>query len=302
MSIGMRFFYVIILILSCTENVGAFEIMVLSSGNEAPYTLAGKAFEKYMTTYLPIRGVKSIQPVALQFHTIEKGRERNSVAEIERVNPDLLVTIGLRALRTAVETGKPLVFLLVSKDKINLPEKYNATGVYLDQGSGQEFGEVIRLLPQVKRVGVVYDPDRTGGLVAGAENAWPRLTFIRAPVASSKEVVARLKDLRGNVDLLWMVPDLTAVTPQTEQSYYRFSLEQRVPLLTFSQRYLERGATIAGVFDIPAMGEKAGELAVQVVGGLAPGSIAPVPAVKRIIKVNEKTADKLKLQFAVPVQ
>lgn len=302
MSIGMRFFYIIIFLLSCTENVGAFEIMVLSSGNEVPYTLAGKAFEKYMTTYLPIRGVKSIQPVTLQFHTIEKGRESNSVAEIERANPNLLVTIGLRALRTAVETGKPLIFLLVSKDKINLPEKYNGTGVYLDQGSGQEFGEVIRLLPRVKRVGVVYDPDKTGALVAGAENAWPRLTFIRAPVASSKEVVARLKDLRGNVDLLWMVPDLTAVTPQTEQSYYRFSLEQRVPLLTFSQRYLERGATIAGVFDIPAMGEKAGELAVQVVGGVAPGSIAPVPAVKRIIKVNKKTADKLKLQFAVPVQ
>ncbi|MDH4318201.1 MAG: hypothetical protein OEV64_07400 [Desulfobulbaceae bacterium] len=299
----MRFFFItLILSLTWTNNAEAFEIMVLSSGNELQYTLAGKAFENYMTDYLPIRGVKSIQSVDIKFHIIEKGCERDSVAEIERINPDLLVTIGLKALRTAVETGKPLIFLLVSSDKINLPEKYNGTGVYLDQGSGQEFGDVIRLLPLIKRVGVVYDPDKTGGLVAGAEKAWPRLTFIRAPVTSSKEVVTRLKDLRGNIDLLWMVPDLTAVTPQTEQSYYRFSLEQNVPVLTFSERYLERGATIAGVFDIPAMGEKAGELAIQVVGGLAPGSIVPVPADKRIIKVNKKTADKLKIQFAEPVQ
>jgi len=297
-----RIIFTIILFFSLVATSGAYEIMVLRSGNAVPYVNASVAFEKYLNTALPGRGLKSIQSVDLHMHAIGKDDDRYSVVMlIEQINPDIVVAIGRKALAAAVVSGKPIVYLLVPNAKNILPKKYNATGVHLDLRSGGEFFEVIRFLPEIKRVGIVYDPKNAGNVVSRVKVEFPDLTFITVPITSPKEVVSGLASLNGKIDLLWMVADLTAVTPQTEQSYYRFSLEQQVPLLTFSQKYLSRGATIGVVFDVVSMGEKAAESVVKIIGGSSPRSIPLVHMDRMVIKMNKKTADKINFKFAVPV-
>jgi putative ABC transport system substrate-binding protein len=61
-----------------------------------------------------------------------------------------------------------------------------------------------------------------------------------------------------------MLPDTTAVTSATLEAHLNYSLKQRVPLVTFSQLYLSKGAAASLDTDRTDMGRQAGELATTV--------------------------------------
>ncbi len=281
----------------------SFEVLVLKSGEAVPYAIAEQAFSELLLPALPRRGIKSIAENPICIYTMRKGESRSSVARvIEKQRPDLVVAIGKKALQSAVLTDRPIVYLLVPRAQAILPVGHHATGVSLENNSGSEFAEILRLLPHIRRVGVVYDPGRTEALIRQTVAARPELTFLLRPVKSARDVAGQLESLKGEIDLLWMVPDLTAVSPQTEQSYYSFSLAEQVPLFSFSAKHLSQGATLAASFDWKEIGKQGVDLALQVLSGIAPEDIAPVQPEKVSIRINEKTARKINLQFPLPVQ
>lgn len=281
----------------------SFDVLVLKSGEAVPYTLVEQAFCDQLRLALPDRGIKAIVRDSIGKYTIGKSENRSAVARrVEARRPDLVVAVGKKALQAAVMTSRPVVYLLVPRAETILPVGHRATGVSLESCSGSEFAKILRILPEVKRVGVVYDRSKTEGLIRRTMVARPELTFILRPITSAQDVAGQLESLKGEIDLLWMVPDLTAVSPQTEQSYYRFSLEQQVPLFSFSAKHLAHGATLAAVFDWEEMGEKGAELALQVLSGTPPQDIPPVSPERVRIQVNGKTALKINLQLAESVQ
>lgn len=281
----------------------SFEVLVLKSGEALPYVKAQQGFIQKFQAAVPRQGVKSIVANNIHSVTIEKGENRSDTAwTIQEDRPDLVVAIGKKALQAALLTDRPVVYLLVPRARAILPAEHQATGVSLENSSGSEFAEILRLLPQVRTVGVVYDPDRSEELIRRTVEARPELIFFLRPIRNAREVVGRLEELRGEIDLLWMVPDLTAVSPQTEESYYRFSLEEQVPLFSFSCKHLARGATLATTYDWEEMGARAAELALQVLSGVPPRSLSPVQLEEVQIKTNVKTARKIDLQFVAPGQ
>ncbi|MBU0943244.1 MAG: hypothetical protein KJ804_21110 [Proteobacteria bacterium] len=298
-----RLFLILLFSFLLPGQAWSFEVLVLQSGEAPPYARAAQAFSDLLLPALPNQGVKSIANNSLCTYTIAKGEKRAAVARlIDEQLPDLVVAIGKKALQAAVSSKRPVVYLLVPQAQALLPAGHQATGVLLENSLGREFAEIRRLLPHLKRVGVVYDPERCESLVSQAVAAQSELTFIRRPITSGKEVVGQLEGLKGEIDLLWMVPDLTAVSPQTEQSYYRFSLQEQIPLFSFSEIHLAHGATLATTFDWQEMGKQAAILALDVLSGTAPQDIPPLQPEKVRIRVNVKIAEKINLQFAVPVK
>lgn len=98
-----------------------------------------------------------------------------------------------------------------------------------------------------KQVGVLYDPNRTGVYFRRAQQAARKygLELVGREVRNPRETVGKLDHLKGSVDALWMLPDTTAVTAETLEAYFRFSMEHRVPLVTFASQYLDKGAFAA---------------------------------------------------------
>ena len=302
-SMRQRFILTFFFLFVLMGQAHSFEVLVLKSGEAAPYDVAGQAFCDLLLPALPRQGIKAIGENSIRNYTIQKNESRPAVARvIAGEQPDLVVAVGKKALQAAVLADRPIVYLLVPRAEAILPVDHHATGVSLENSSGSEFSEILRLLPHIRRVGVVYDPGRTGSLVRRTVEVRPDLTFLLRPIKSAQEVAGQLESLKGKIDLLWMVPDLTAVSPQTEQSYYSFSLEQQVPLFSFSAKHLPHGATLASTFDWAEMGRKAADLALQVLSGTAPQDIPPIQPEKVSIRVNVKTAQKINLQFAIPVQ
>jgi putative ABC transport system substrate-binding protein len=142
---------------------------------------------------------------------------------------------------------------------------------------------------KAKRVGVLYDPEKSGAYIrkAQAVAAHNGVQLIAREVHSVKGVINELTQLKGNVDSIWMIPDSTAVNKRTVEAFYLFSLGQQVPIITFDRMHLGAGAALAVEPDRTEMGRQAGELVAAMLDGSTDSSFyTPVSPRKFIIKTN----------------
>ena len=58
-----------------------------------------------------------------------------------------------------------------------------------------------------------------------------------------------------------VLPDITVITPETIEFLLLFSLENRIPVFTFSEKYVESGALMSIIIDAFDIGCQAGEMA-----------------------------------------
>ncbi|MCI5121679.1 MAG: hypothetical protein D3908_10910 [Candidatus Electrothrix sp. AUS4] len=95
-----------------------------------------------------------------------------------------------------------------------------------------------------------------------------------------------------------MLPDLTSTNQMTIQSYVLFSIRNKIPLLTFSDKLLQHGATLAVTFTLDEMAKQAASLAMNILlhpgGAQQPALFAP--PVKT--KINRNMAAKLGIPIA----
>ena len=120
--------------------------------------------------------------------------------------------------------------------------------------------ELIRkALPGLRTVGLLYDPIRTAALVRKIRSAASQtgLELIADQIFRTKSVPPSIMEMREKIDLFWMLPDLTVLTPETVEFLILLTMESSTPILTFSEKYLEQGALLAIGFDSFDMGRQA---------------------------------------------
>lgn len=281
-----------------TSFASAHEIVVVQSARLKPYEEALQGFKTVCAEgFAPHHGLKSIQPYSItELVLSEKSGSADIAGRIRSLRPELILAIGRDAL-AQVKTFRdvPIIYLMVPQPQAIKEGRLNITGVDMLIPPAKQLAGLIEAIPKVKRVGLLYDPRRTGALVKEARifAATQGIFLFALEVQTAKEVPGLIDSMKGEIDAFWMLPDLTVVTPQTVKALFLFSLENRIPVLTFSEKYLELGATIAAVFDVFAMGEQAGEMARRILAGTNIREVEAEPAEKITIKVNRKIAKKL---------
>ena len=220
--------------------------------------------------------------------------------ELRFSNADLILAVGTNAL-TAVKNIRniPIVYIMALHPENIVNGATNITGVDLVIPPEKQITTLLKIIPSIKSVGLLYDPSQTGLLRQKAESAAEGLNMqLRSvPVYSSNQVPDLLKNFRNQVDVFWMVPDLTVVTPKTVEFLILFSIENKIPILTFSDKYLKLGALISISADPYDMGLQAGEMAQRILNGTPVQSIPRAEARKPLISVNPKVAAKLGIQL-----
>jgi putative ABC transport system substrate-binding protein len=103
--------------------------------------------------------------------------------------------------------------------------------------------------------------------------------------------VPQALDDMNAVDVLWMLPDPTVAAPPMVEHLIRHSIRYRIPIITFSSKYLDMGAVASLDVDPHDMGVQAGELANAVAQGATPGGSRY--ARKPVLSVNRKAAEKM---------
>ncbi|MCI5208755.1 MAG: hypothetical protein D3910_08165 [Candidatus Electrothrix sp. ATG2] len=255
----------IISFFSLPDRAFGYEIVVLKSSTSTINQQIQNIFTDELDKRIPHRGLKSIQPHQVTEVVITKGDEGGCTRRIQSIHPDLILALGGQALKVALLVPDiPVVHLLVIHPETSIDKKRPVTGVSLSVPPKVQLDEMTRYFPEVTRIGLVYDPKRSSKIVAQLDSVRPDLEFIALATENIAEVPELIHSLRGRVDLLWMLPDLTTTNHITIQSYAIFSIKNKIPLLTFSQKLLKHGATIAVTFDTDEMARQAAGLAMDI--------------------------------------
>lgn len=216
--------------------------------------------------------------------------------------PDLIYAVGIYALQALVGqiTDIPIVFSMVLNPPVVVgPQIRNITGASMNVPIDVQLRSLKQLAPQVRRIGVVYDPSKTGFLLAAAQRVAPELglAVVSRPINSPRASVSALEELENRVDALWILPDSTILTPETVQYMLLVAFRRKIPLLGLSDSQAKMGALLAISFrsghDI---GKQAGELAKAILGGRRVDEVPYTMADKTKLTLNLKTAEKIGLQ------
>jgi putative ABC transport system substrate-binding protein len=295
-----RLSLIILIFLHTASACYGLEVVAVKSSPAQPYEEALQAFSRHLASLYPVHGTKSIQPDITITPLIvgSDGKPEALRLAISNKKPDLIVALGSKALQiTAPIKNIPIIYLLVPLPEKIAGKQANITGVLLEIDPGAQFRALNKILPSVKRVGVLYDPEKTGALVTGAADSGNTLIFVLRPTRSPQDVVSQLASLQGEIDLLWMLPDSTILSPQTEKSFYRFALQNKVPILAFTEKYLSKGASFASHLDLDEMGRLAALLALRIQNGESIQGLPPLRPDRVVLKINHTMTDKLGLKI-----
>jgi ABC-type uncharacterized transport system substrate-binding protein len=119
------------------------------------------------------------------------------------------------------------------------------------------------------------------------------VTLETIEVNNAGEVQSALKKLQGRIDLLWLLPDSTVVSSVNLEAFMLFSMDNKVPVVSYVKQHLKSGAAASLDLDYFDLGRQAGELwgQLQEREGLSP---APLLSPRRVqLNTNHSVMQKL---------
>lgn len=269
--------------LHCPQAV-AKDILVIQSYKVKPYNDALKGFKSSCT--------EKIGNVV--FH--EQGNNATINEAARKTHADLIVAIGMEALAKAKNIKNiPIIYMMVLHPDSILQGEKNITGVSMNISPERHLAVMHKVLPARKRIGLLYDPRKNGHYVKkaiGSAKAYG-LEVNAQETYSPRDVPHLIEKMKSEVDLLWVLPDITVVTGETINSLLLFSMEEKTPLHVFSSKYLEMGALMSLEADPIDLGRQAGEMAAKILSGVNVAEIPQAEANNPVLSINTKVARKL---------
>jgi len=295
------------LALLLTATAMAQECVLLQSSTLKPYAEAGRGFEKAWNAKQPLAGPKSITLGTLtQIVLSEQPEENRSTLKKLLQSTELVVVIGDPALAFVRDLRVTPVLYLLTPSAKELPA--NFTGIDLRILPSRQLEAMSRLMPNLRRVGALYNPAESGHWVQEAltSPASAVETLLFKKVTAPSLVPEALASLGNNaIDAYWLLPDELVTNPQTLEHLRDFSIANRVPIVSFSEKYLKAGAAAAITFDMADMGSQAADMAARILAGANPAEL-PVESPRRqriivntsvfrkmVVPVNETMVDEI---------
>lgn len=274
-------FLILALLLALPSVASAYDVLLLLSRRDPYYEEA-------------LAGLRQAAGFTARLVTLSDYNEADIPRVIREDRPLAIVAIGDRALALAARNRQaPVVGLMC----LSLPRLAvrapNLTGVDFLIRPEQFAGLLAQL--KTRKVGMLYDPARSGAYLQRARQAAGRVgvELVAREVDSAKEVLGQLEQLKGQVGALWMIPDATAVNSRTSEAYFLFSLGRNVPVVSFDRSHLGLGAAVVLEPDRREMGVQAAEMAAALVGGTPLSDLPLAPPRKQILKINRTVLKRL---------
>ena len=261
-----------------------YDILVLQSLREAGYDES-------------VKGVKRECSATMRTVVLSDHAETDVTRIIREEHPRLVIAVGDRALEVAQkQRSAPVLYMMALHARPRQKGSVTGVGMLFDPA---RYLSVFDSLGS-KKVGVLGDPLKNGAYLKKAQAQAKRsgIELVVREVHSPRDTLAMLDSLRGKVDALWMLPDSTAVSPETTEAYFLLSQGERVPLVSFAEVYLSMGGAVTLGIDRFDIGRQLGIMAQSVLNG-TPAEEIPAQSPRRsVLKVNERVLRQLKISIA----
>lgn len=287
-SSSRRLMTLVFTVLCCAYTIpaeaDAVEIAILKSSDLKAYNDA-------------VEGFKTAAPVAATYteYDLRSDLERGKrlARKIRTSDFSLVVAVGLKAaLAAKLEiVNTPVVYMMILDPLKHHLTADNMTGVLLDIPTDRQLKIIRTFLPTLRRIGMMYDPDKTAPKLKEAQSRSPAYEFqLRGfPVGSEKEVPQQLRALLSESEALWLIPDSTVLTDESIRFILESALAKHIPVIGFSSEMARLGALLSVSISFSEVGRETGLLAKRILDG-EKLPFKPVSVQRVRITVNLKTA------------
>jgi putative tryptophan/tyrosine transport system substrate-binding protein len=257
--------------------------------------------EPYLQSWMGVKEFFKEKKVALWFteYFLQDNNPQKIVDQITAEKPDIIFAIGTKAAKLAEQSfkNKPIVYSMVLN-----PEKLtgkNMAGVLLDIPVKMQLESLQKVLPEAKKIGVVYSIDSTDR-VAELDQICAELglQLVKRKVNDERELPAALTDTTWQINCLLMIPDAKIYFPQSVKYLLLESLRQKFPVIGLSKYHSKSGALLSIDCDYVDLGRQSGEIALRILNGEKPADIKPVKPRKTSFSINLSTAARLDIKFS----
>jgi putative ABC transport system substrate-binding protein len=278
-------FFILASIMAIPAAARGGDILVVQSLSIKPYNDA-------------IRGFKSVCP-ARTASLISADLDAADIAgRVQKESPDLILAVGMDALEKVRNISDvPIIYLMVLNPRPFVQDNPSITGVSMYVQAEKQLAAFRQVLPHASRVGILYDPAKSGTFVQKAQKiaAATGIELVTRKVQNSRDAATALDGMKGKIDTLWLLPDTSVVNPGTIDLLLLSAIEYRIPVFTFSEKYTEKGALFSLEVDAAEAGRQAGDMANRILNGTDVSRIDKADARGGILSINLIVAKKLGL-------
>lgn len=281
-----------------SAGIQASKIAVLMSDDAPPYQAALSGFQESLTRHgLAV----SYEVYALHGSPAESRRAAQSIQHHGTHLVYALGAVGAGGVIDAQIDAPVIACLLLNLADVKKVPR--AAGVALEIPVEVQFQWLTRMLPNAKRIGVLFNPKENQDTVNVAARVAHEMGFILTarPIETPRDIPAALNHLANEADVVWGLPDHVVLSPETAQPLLLFSLRNRLPFIGLSTSWAKAGALYALDRDYGDLGAQCGELARAMLDGQSPESLPPASPRKVVYAINLKTARQMKITLPEPL-
>ncbi len=249
-----------------------------------------------------IKGFKQSFDGTFEQYVLKKGKKSKNTElfyNVQQSNVDAVFALGTKAAKLTHQhlSKTPIVFAYVlNPDKLkDSGGNTQLSGIRMAVPPREQFKTLKNILPNIKRVGVIYDPEKTEDVIIEARltATVSGLTLIEIPIFTKGQAIGAISSLNDKVDAFWMVPDSTLISKESLKHLFLFSIKNKIPVIGISKKYVKYGALFAVSFDNEDMGRQAGEL-LNNIGNKKAADTIPLESPRKFnLAINLKIANRL---------
>jgi putative tryptophan/tyrosine transport system substrate-binding protein len=198
----------------------------------------------------------------------------------------------------------PLIFAFVTDPDKRGFKKEQATGVALTVPVREQFSVLKTINRRIRRIGVIYTKDVNDSIISVARSAAEdaKMEIIPFPIVSRLDLQKAMTSLVRRADALWIPPDPSLNSEEAIKYIGSKSLENKLPCVGPSDRYVRSGAIFSYSVDTVETGRVAGEMANKILKGTPTSKVPFQELQKPKVIINLKAAELLGLTIPQNLQ
>lgn len=289
------------LVISCDRKPGVFQIGITQITSHPGIDAIHDGFVDGMTEAGYVDG----ENVKYDFQNAQ-GEMSNAQKIAQKFvgdKVDLIFSISTPSSQAVAKATKtiPIIFGAVtdpiSAGLVSSVEKPggNITGTSDVWPYKDQIALLLKIDPDVKKLGVVYNPGESNSAFAMGliEQACKELglELITASVSGTAEVYNAARSLVGRVDALYSSADNTVIS--AIESLIKTAQTAKIPCIAGESDSVERGALATWGTNYYEIGKESAKLAVRVLKGENPGDIPVIRETNTDLYINMKAAEAM---------
>ena len=278
--------------------------LVAGDKHAAPVVLvvASVEVEAHRSAIEGIRAVVTASSAEVRVLDASQANGEGSGGQLFAPSVRVIIAVGSEATRV-VESERPDVPVICAMVMRRRPEpeakvRRSPVTIPLDVSLHSLLAQLKQLFPGKSRLGLILNPSWSGINTAQLQARAQQLGFTLHTVECSEagQLLAAMASLKNHVDFVWCLPDGALYNSTTIKPLILASIENRLPLIGFSESFAKAGAAIGIYPDFRDVGAQAGEAARQLIEGQ---TVHPPEGPRRLkVALNQSVLRLFGLRYA----